>query len=563
MIIIMKNIAFKTLRKLAPSMILGAMIGVTSCTDNFEQINDDPNGLNPSQVPVESRFAQPMQSIYLNFQNRDYEYQLQQNLNADLYSGYLANPTPFGGNNNNSTYALNDGWNNMAFKAGILYVMKPVSQIIASATEMGYKDYIALAKIIRVAAMHRVSDIYGPLPYSKAMQGGQSVPYDSQESLYDQFFAELEESVNALTDFVDNDPAAAEQRIVQFDQMCEGDYVRWIRFANTLRLRLAMRIVKVDPIKAKTIAEAAVAQKYGVLTSADKNIEVKSEKLTNPLQVISFAYGDIRVGASYVSILSGYNDPRLAATVLPVGWFEKGGKPTDILDNKGMPTGNIGKFVGIRQGAIIPDKSNYEMYSVINMDKKDKSSMRYPLPIMKVAESYFLRSEGALRGWNMGGTAKELYEAGIQVSFDDYGISPDKYSAYVANNSGVAADYVDPFNTGNNIAGLNKVTVKWDEAASNEIKLQKIITQKWIAMFPEGQEGWSEFRRTGYPKLFPVVDNRSNGEIPEGEFIKRLPFTLDERNTNLEAVEEARKLLSGPDNAGTRLWWDVNAPNFN
>lgn len=563
MIIIMKNIAFKTLRKLAPSMILGAMIGVTSCTDNFEQINDDPNGLNPSQVPVESRFTQPMQSIYLNFQNRDYEYQLQQNLNADLYSGYLANPTPFGGNNNNSTYALNDGWNNMAFKAGILYVMKPVSQIIASATEMGYKDYIALAKIIRVAAMHRVSDIYGPLPYSKAMQGGQSVPYDSQESLYDQFFAELEESVNALTDFVDNDPAAAEQRIVQFDQMCEGDYVRWIRFANTLRLRLAMRIVKVDPIKAKTIAEAAVAQKYGVLTSADKNIEVKSEKLTNPLQVISFAYGDIRVGASYVSILSGYNDPRLAATVLPVGWFEKGGKPTDILDNKGMPTGNIGKFVGIRQGAIIPDKSNYEMYSVINMDKKDKSSMRYPLPIMKVAESYFLRSEGALRGWNMGGTAKELYEAGIQVSFDDYGISPDKYSAYVANNSGVAADYVDPFNTGNNIAGLNKVTVMWDEAASNEIKLQKIITQKWIAMFPEGQEGWSEFRRTGYPKLFPVVDNRSNGEIPEGEFIKRLPFTLDERNTNLEAVEEARKLLSGPDNAGTRLWWDVNAPNFN
>lgn len=559
----MKNIAFKTLRKLAPSMILGAMIGVTSCTDNFEQINDDPNGLNPSQVPVESRFTQPMQSIYLNFQNRDYEYQLQQNLNADLYSGYLANPTPFGGNNNNSTYALNDGWNNMAFKAGILYVMKPVSQIIASATEMGYKDYIALAKIIRVAAMHRVSDIYGPLPYSKAMQGGQSVPYDSQESLYDQFFAELEESVNALTDFVDNDPAAAEQRIVQFDQMCEGDYVRWIRFANTLRLRLAMRIVKVDPIKAKTIAEAAVAQKYGVLTSADKNIEVKSEKLTNPLQVISFAYGDIRVGASYVSILSGYNDPRLAATVLPVGWFEKGGKPTDILDNKGMPTGNIGKFVGIRQGAIIPDKSNYEMYSVINMDKKDKSSMRYPLPIMKVAESYFLRSEGALRGWNMGGTAKELYEAGIQVSFDDYGISPDKYSAYVANNSGVAADYVDPFNTGNNIAGLNKVTVMWDEAASNEIKLQKIITQKWIAMFPEGQEGWSEFRRTGYPKLFPVVDNRSNGEIPEGEFIKRLPFTLDERNTNLEAVEEARKLLSGPDNAGTRLWWDVNAPNFN
>lgn len=558
----MKKIYFKTLRVLAPVITLSTLIGATACTDRFEKINSDPNGLNENQIPVESRFAMPMQSIYLNYQNRDYEYQLQQNLNADLYSGYLANPTPFGGNNNNSTYALNDGWNNMPFKAGILYVMKPVSEIIKSATTMGFTDYIALAKIIRVAAMHRVSDIYGPVPYSKAMQGGQSVPYDSQESVYNQFFAELEESVNALTDFVDNNPAAEEQRIKPFDQMCGGDYVRWIRFANTLRLRLAMRIVKVDAAKAKQIAEAAVSHKYGVLTNADQNIEVKSESLTNPLQVISFGYGDIRIGASYESILKGYNDPRLAATALSIGWFTKDGKPLDILDKTGKPTGSMGKVIGIRQGAILPDKSNYEMYSVVNMDKNDKSTMRYPLPIMKVAEAYFLRAEGALRGWNMNGNAQELYETGIKVSFDEHNIPAAQYNTYIANNTSKAADYVDPFNAENNIKGMNDVTVKWDNGATNEVKLQKIITQKWIAMFPEGQEAWSEFRRTGYPKLFPVANNRSGGSIPNGQFIKRLPFTEDERNTNLEAVEEARKMLNGPDNGGTRLWWDADKANF-
>lgn len=557
----MKKTAYNTAKKIVPLFMIGA-IAATGCTSDFENINNDPNGLDPDQIQVESRFAMPMQSIYLNYQNRDYEYQLQQNLNADLYSGYLANPTPFGGNNNNSTYSLNDGWDNMAFKAGMLYVLKPISQIIESSTQMGYADYVAMAKIIRVAAMHRVSDIYGPIPYSKTMQGGQSVPYDSQESLYEQFFTELEEAVNALTEFVDNNPDAAIGRITSFDQMCGGNYVRWIRFANTLRLRLAMRIVKVNPAKAKTIAEAAVAQKYGVLTTADKNIEVKSTTLTNPLQVICFAYGDCRVGASYESILKGYSDPRLEKTVLAVGWMEKGGNPADILDKSGKPTGSIGKYIGIRQGAILPDKSNYEMFSNVNMDKNDKSTMSYPLPIMKVAEAYFLRAEGALRGWNMSGTSQDLYEQGIKVSFDEHAIPASAYATYIADAVSTAADYVDPFNSGNNIAGVNDVTVKWEDSDPNETKLQKIITQKWIAMFPEGQEAWSEFRRTGYPKLFPVVENRSGGIIPNGEFIKRLPFTEEERNTNLEAVEEARTMLSGPDNANTRLWWDIDKANF-
>ncbi len=165
----------------------------------------------------------------------------------------------------------------------------------------------------------------------------------------------------------------------------------------------------------------------------------------------------------------------------------------------------------------------------------------------------------------MGGTAQGLYEQGIKVSFDDFGISEADYQAYINNDTGVAEDYVDPFNSDNNIAALDKATVKWNNSLDNEGKLHKIINQKWLAMYPEGQEAWSEFRRTGYPKLFPVANNRSSiveGGIADGEFVKRLRFTRNERNSHEAEVIKARELLGGPDNEGTRLWWDVPGSNF-
>lgn len=557
----MKKNTIKNMKKVVPGVLLTTLLGFSACTADFEQINTNPDGLPPANIPVESRFSQPMQSIYLNYQNKDFEFQLAQNLNADLYSGYLANPTPFGGNSNNSTYVMNEGWNNWNFKVGELYVMKPISDILKS-TQLS--DYRALAKIIRVAGMVHVTDTYGPVPYSKAMQGGQSVPYDSQEEVYNSFFRELKESVDSLSLFLETPEAKqTPTRITSFDLMCGGNYTLWIRFANTLRLRLATRIVKVNPGMAQMEAEAAVNNAYGVLTSADKNIEVKSSIVTNPLQVLCFDYNDIRVAAPYVTMLQGYNDPRLAATVKPVGWFKENDKPVDIKTATGADAGKIGQYVGIRQGVIIPDKTNYLMYSVVNMDQNVKVTTKYPLPIMKIAEAYFLRAEGTLRGWAMNGDAETLYEDGIKQSFLDNGITDaTAYSTYINDNTSLPVDYVDPFNTANNIANTNKITVKWDGSASKEEMLQRIITQKWIAMFPEGQEAWSEFRRTGYPKLFPVADNRSDGIIPNGQFIKRLRFTEDERNTNLPAVEEARKLLSGPDNINTRVWWDLDQPNF-
>lgn len=130
-------------------------------------------------------------------------------------------------------------------------------------------------------------------------------------------------------------------------------------------------------------------------------------------------------------------------------------------------------------------------------------------------------------------------------------------SAYINDDISTPAAYTDPLNAKNNAPSPSGITIKWDESATMEQKLERIITQKWIANFPEGQEAWSEFRRTGYPKLFPVANNNSGGLISTDVQIRRLPFSPNEYTTNNAEVTKAIQLLSTPkDDGSTRLWWD-------
>jgi hypothetical protein len=164
-----------------------------------------------------------------------------------------------------------------------------------------------------------------------------------------------------------------------------------------------------------------------------------------------------------------------------------------------------------------------------------------------------------LRNWAGAGDVKLNYETGIQASMDQWGVSAGTYKDDATS---LPKAYVDPLNAANNSPAVSTVTISWDAAASNERKLERIITQKWLAMFPEGQEAWTEFRRTGYPKLFTVVNNNSNGAVDTQIQIRRLAYPANEYSTNGAEVQKAVQLLGGPDNGGTRLWWDVNKPNF-
>jgi hypothetical protein len=180
---------------------------------------------------------------------------------------------------------------------------------------------------------------------------------------------------------------------------------------------------------------------------------------------------------------------------------------------------------------------------------------------MSSAEVWFLKAEAALRGWSGAGDVATDYETGITTSFQQWGVSS---GTYLNDAVSTETNYVDPRSSTNSAAALSTITIKWDPTATQEVMLERIITQKWIAIFPDGQEAWADYRRTGYPRLFPVVVNNSGGVISTTTQIRRLDYPQSEYTTNAAAVNSAvSTLLGGPDVGGTRLWWDVaNKGNF-
>jgi hypothetical protein len=528
-----------TFKILGTALIAGAML--TGCTDRFDEFNKNPNGVTNEDiagdlVPADLKLAQ--QNIYVV--QPAWVTQLQQNLIADAYSGYMMPPTPFRGNNNNMTYDLVDGWNTWAFIPAYNNVMSPLTTVEElTINEPSKQDAYALAKIIKVEAMHRLSDIFGPIMYTKYKQieADGSVLYDTQEEAYHAFFADLKTAIDILTPLVQSG-ATTPQAIVDADLVYGGNYAQWLKFANSLRLRLAIRVSGVDPALGKAEGEAALANAGGLLAANADNFLISFGTANHPLNVFNNEWGDVRLGAPVESILGGYSDPRLPKYAEPA---------TDAAV--------AGQFKGIRQGIDIDAKSRYADYSKLTTFES-KGQM------MTAAEVWFLKAEAALNGWTGAGTAKANYEKGIEISFAQYGLSAD-YAAYIADDVSTPKAYVDPkaITAGQNDVllgnpNLSTATIAWDDAASTEEKLEKIITQKWIAMYPDGQEAWSEFRRTGYPKLFPVVVNKSGGKITG--FIKRINFTAEEYSTNKVAVDAAVGKLGGPDTGNTPLWWDVD-----
>lgn len=517
--------------KLAILLALLAAASFSGCTKKFEEYNTNPYGVSDQDLKADYKIVgEGFKQVQLNI----YSYQpawltqLQQNLIADVYSGYMMPPTPFRNNSNNMNYDLVDGWNGFPWSTAYNSVMAPVLDIQKKAAT-DFKDFYAWSQILKVEAMHRVSDIYGPIIYTQygKVNSDGSITYDSQKDAYYAFFKDLSEAIATLTPLV-NSTANPFQK---FDLVYGGDYKKWVKFANTLRLRLALRIAKIDPTKAKAEGEAALANSVGLMTDPDDIFKVDIGTTTHPLNVMNNSWADIRMGAPMESVMVGYNDPRLPF------YFKK----SDVV---------AGEYKGIRNGIDIAAKADYQGFSPL-------ADFESKILLMTVAEAWFLKAEAAIRGWAGAGSAQTNYENGINASMSQYGVSG---ASYLVDAASKPKAYVDPKNATNNVPdgnpNLSTATIKWDDAAGFETKLEKIITQKWIAMYPDGQEAWSEFRRTGYPKLFPVVINNSGGKIPTATFIRRINFPTSEYSTNPKGVADAVTKLGGPDTGGTRLWWD-------
>jgi hypothetical protein len=519
------------LKRIAVAFGLILIIPASSCKKMDEKlINTDTKLLPHGPYVAGGYITSMMQNIIKG--SPEWWAQVQQNLNADFYSGYMATATAFNGGSNNNTYNMMDNWNNFAANTPYDFVLNPWLEV-KKMTIDSEKELYAISLILKVTAAHRLTDIFGPVPYSEL--GASTAPaFDSQEAIYNSFFSELKTAVDILTIAESKDPKFDQSKFAAYDvSSFGGDFELWIQYANTLRLRLAMRISKVKPTIAKAEAEAAVNQKYGVLEKKSFTVNCGGPHY---LATISGEWGDILLNADVECYLTGFNDPRLAKIARPAT----------------APASIAGKIKGIRNGIQVLNK-NYKGHSILNYSAGD------PVVLMGAAESFFLRAEGALpsNNWNMGGSAQNFYEKGVTKSFELYGLSG--VTAYLNDAISTPIPYVDAVDATNSLPRPSDVTIQWNESLGDDKKLEKIITQKWIAGFPEGQEAWSEFRRTTYPKLFPNNQNDSGGQVPNGKFIRRLPYPSYFTLSNAKGVAAAvSNHLNGPDQMGTPLWWDKN-----
>lgn len=403
---------------------------------------------------------------------------------------------------------------------------------------------LSIAKVVKVAAMSRVTDTYGPIPYSKIGVGGQiAVEYDSQEMVYDQMFAELDEAIETLTE---NKLGSISPNA---DPVYDGSPVKWCRFANSLKLRLAMRIVYADQAKARKFAEEAVNHEIGVFTSNADNAALQPKAFGdkgNPLYTAvkynqisgTDTGGDTHVAADIVHYMNSYEDPRRAKYFIE-----------SLFDDT--------KYAGIRVTIVKPSLASVGyQYSGVNVTPTD------PIQWMNAAEVAFLKAEAAaVFGFNMGGSAEAFYNDGIRLSFSQWGVAGA--DSYLSNDELTLGAYTDPGNAANSYAApLTNLAVKWDESATVDQKQERIIIQKWIANFNLGNEAWADHRRTGYPVFFPA-DGEGNkcdkGQVDPVLGARRMPYPLAERSNNGANLDYAiNNYLRGKDQYATPLWWDCN-----
>ncbi len=514
------------------TLLIAAAALLGACTANYEDINRNPNEVLEKE---KERDGYNIIGAMLNIQNwvvpsEEHACQFTENMLGGSYSGYFADSNSGWNGGKFGTFNAPNNWLRVFFQDFIPEIY-PNLDDLAEATDDPIP--LAVAQVMKIAAMHRVTDTYGPIPYSHIGEGLE-VEYDSQQDIYEGFFEELDGAIATLTLY------QGESFSSKADKVFYGDVKNWVRFANSLKLRLAMRIVYADPAGAQLRAEQAVTHEIGVMEGNEHNAALRVfGNAGNPIlkaatynSATGFATGgDHHAGADITCYMNGYGDPRRAAYFIP---------STFASPNT---------YMGLRSGITIPTSTTAYQYSGI------KLSTDSPLQWMNAAEVAFLRAEGALRGWSMGGTAQSFYETGIRLSFEQWGATGA--DAYLANSTAKPAAYADPNGTYSYATPSSTITVKWADG-DFEASLERIIVQKWIANWTLGNESWAERRRTGYPRLMPVMVNNSNGGVlGDSDTPRRLPYPLEEYQTNLANVSSAvSTLLGGADNMATRVWWD-------
>lgn len=372
----------------------------------------------------------------------------------------------------------------------------------------GTQNQIAVAKILQAYFFHMITDRWGMVPYAEALQGeeNQTPAYDSMDTIYEGLLTDLREAVNQI-----NGEAGPTG-----DFLFEGDMEKWESFANKLRMRIALRMADAPNTPVNVEQEFMDAYNAGYLEEDAVYPYGSNDANENPWYDRYETRIDYAISKTIADPMKDLEDMRL--TVYAADSANSGPHQGDgshgLDDIEGFPYG----LSQTKAGEIGNTSRSLPGNRILQQDAE--------LPIIPMAEVHFMLAEAVERGWGISGTAAEHYENGIQASWEQWGVYNEAdFADYMSN---AEVDY----NQGD-----------WE---------QRIGFQKWLALFPLGNDAWSEWRRLGYPELDPAPDAANNsGEIPV-----RVGYPTSESELNTENYEAAVE-AQGPDVLDTHIWWDT------
>lgn len=489
-------------------------------------------------------------------------YQYQFTMTVDNYAGYSTLPQNFDGRMRSTYYKSTDF--NSGPNGSFIIVKNQLVPLLNHPQIDSIPEIKALALLLYDYASQEVADIYGPFPYINYKENQEDHPftYNTMPEIYNTIVDNIDTITACFKHYADR-PEWYKKKVSSImkkrDKVTlDKSFDTWTRFANSLKLRMAMHIVKVNPEKAQKWAEEAVDG--GVIEDRQQEVRLDPmyEGFSHPLSEISQTWNDTRLNASFESLLVSLKHPYADYLFLKNEYpITNSNDPTKVL-----PANS--RLVGLRAGILMKPGQDVKSNPRIAYSRliSDETIVLAPIYFMKFSEVDFLRAEGALRGWRMGGSAQMFYNRGIDNAAVENRDMPSQYEDQLADYKTVenAINYVyeDPMDEANNLASVTKIGVKWNEGDDPEIKLEKIITQKYIAGYPYSFEAWTDLRRTGYPKIFPVLNaSDSDGSLMQGDLIRRMPFPGDTDSAIEDINATGLDALGGPDKQGTRLWWDV------
>lgn len=552
----------KNVKILAACSLL--MLGVSSC--DLTGLNENPNKpTNDVNFNMnEPRLAGTIRGGKII--DGDVEQRLKA-LQVDLYSQMLVD----GGGWSTANYVQNDGWNLLIWEQYLKQIASlniVIRDLSAREDAADYANTIAFAKIWRVYVHTQASDLFGPMPFPKPTDDPEAnPPYISMADTYNEYFTELDEAVKMFTSgakSIFTDKAN--------DVVYGSDTDAWKRFANSLRLRLAVRVSEVAPDICKAQAQAALNADGGLISNSRQNALMPPKADGSWGQDYNYVMFQITWGGP-LSMSKSFE--KLVTNIGGVAWPEGVVNQTPTLNgNPAIPVSSVhpakvdprapkifqpsidgGNWQGLPYGARSEEQNKGEYvvknYAELGYLVVDGSANKArPYDIFLYEEVCFLKAELFARGI-LAGDAKHEYEEGVRASFAKWGVAnqADEYLASTEKNlAGTSAKYDDQAGPGNTA-------------------LEKIITQKYIAGTPDlSWEGWSDKRRLNLPRLDvaiyrdeTVYAGYSKDIKDPKNFIKRIKYPIKESLVNKDEYDKGVQMLGGKDNVATTLWWDKNA----